>query len=165
VPRNKLVPYYFSLAFLISSIRVVKDKLCKSLLITGIGIAILFSYIEIVTLLYRLYQPYGLVTESFIPIGAYLLFIGIFSSAKDVSQDIEIRQEVYKTAKDQLNLLKTIGISQIEDELVKKYQYIAKYTNMPEEAVNFDLEQEEIRAIVHDALEELSKTKGKGPIL
>jgi hypothetical protein len=152
----------FSLAFLISSTLVAQDKLRRSLLITGIGVAILFSSIEIVTLQYRLYPPYGLVTQSFISMGSYLLFIGVFSSAKDVSQDVKIREEVYKSAKSQLNLLKTIGRTQMENEFVKKYKYVAKHTSTSEEEeISLDLEPQEIRKIVHETLEELSKTKAK----
>ena len=67
----------FSLAFWTASSLVTNEGVRKSSLIAAIGIAILFGSIEISTLQYRLYPPFGLVTEAFMPLGAYFLFIGI----------------------------------------------------------------------------------------
>ena len=61
----------FSLAFWTASSLVAKDRVSKSLLISAIGMAILFGSVDIATLQYRLYPPYGLVTEAFMPIGSY----------------------------------------------------------------------------------------------
>jgi len=57
------------------------------LLISSIGIAILYGSIEVDTLLYAVYPPFCLVTISFMPMGAYLLFIGISLSATFVARD------------------------------------------------------------------------------
>ena len=78
---------------------------------------ILFGSVQIESLQYHVYPPYGLVTEAFIPLGAYLLFVGIFISARHISLDAEVRKEFYNSASSQLSLLKTIGISQMEKEL------------------------------------------------
>ena len=152
----------FSLVFFTASALVANNRLRKSLLITSIGVVAIFSSIEIVTLQYRIYPPYGLVTEAFIPIGAYMLFIGIFISVKDVSQDIEIRKELYKSAKNQLNLMKMIGTAAMENEFLKKYRDSAKRINIIEEDPrNVETEIEEIREIVRDVLNEVSKTNEK----
>jgi len=93
--------------------------------------------------------------------GAYLLFVGILSSAKDVSQDVRIREEVYKSVKSQLKLLKTIGMTQMENEFVNKFKSVSKRKNISEEENSPDLEPEELRKIVQDTLKELSKSKEK----
>jgi hypothetical protein len=59
-----------------------------------------------------------------IPLGAYLLFIGIFSSAKVISRDSAVRKEFYKSASSQLSLLKSIGVSQMEKELEKEVKAV-----------------------------------------
>ena len=97
-------------------------------------------------------------SNPFRPIRKYRLFIGVFSSADDVSQDVKLREELYKSAKSQLNLLKTIGMTQMENEFVKKYKYVTKHISASEEEISVDLEPQEIRKIIHDTLEELSKT-------
>ena len=88
--------------------------------------ALLFSSVEITPLQYKVFPPYGLITEAFIPLGAFLLLVGIFISAVNVSQDGELRRDFRKSAIAQLNLLRTIGIAQMEKELIKNFKSAEK---------------------------------------
>jgi hypothetical protein len=76
----------FSLAFWTTSALVYEDRIRKSLLICSIGIAILFGSINRSPLQFHTYPPYGLVTVAFIPVETYLLFVGIFTSATQISR-------------------------------------------------------------------------------
>ena len=145
----------FSLAFWTASSLVTNEGVRKSSLIAAIGIAILFGSIEISTLQYRLYPPFGLVTEAFMPLGAYFLFIGIFTSATSVARDAKLRKEFYKSAMSQFNLLKTIGITQMEKELLKEYKPILARSNELEEPQYQPLEPSDVKEIIHDVLQEL----------
>jgi len=69
--------FLFSLSFLIASTVVPNASVKKSLLISCIGMVILFSSVEITPLQYKILPPYGLVTEAFIPLGAFLLLVEI----------------------------------------------------------------------------------------
>lgn len=154
----------FSLAFLATSSLVRNERVIKSMLISSIGIAMLFGSIEIATLQYRLYPPYGIVTEAFMPLGAYLLLVGIFTSATSVARDAKLRNEFYKSAMSQFALLKTIGFTQMEKELMKNFQTIEKRTSKIEETQEH-YSEENVRLIVREVLEELKrkdldKTKG-----
>ena len=154
----------FSLAFWTSSSLVHDDRIRKSLLISSIGMAILFGTFEISPLQYHVYPPYGFITQAFIPIGAYLLFVGIFTSAKNVSRDSEMRKEFYKSASSQLALLKAIGVSQMEKELEKNVKSIEKRFLERKGESHFEeqrLEQENVKEILHDVLNELYYSKGK----
>jgi hypothetical protein len=160
---------FFSLVFLAASTLVTKNEMQKYLLITAIGMAIFYGSIEIDSLLYATYPPFGVVTASFIPMGAYLVFTGIIRSATLVAQDSELRREFYNTAKSQLNLLKTLGVTEMEKELIKKYKSIDKRARSLEERSPFekddvkealhglvdDLDIEKAREILHDVLTEL----------
>ena len=118
--------------------------------------AILFSSIELAPLQYRVYPPFGLVTEAYISIGAFLLFVGIFTSAIQISRDAELRKEFYKSASGQLELLKNIGVSQMEKELEEKVKAIQKSSavwEMPYESE--ELEAESAKKILRDVLNEL----------
>ncbi len=150
---------FFSIFYLISSALVAKSKVRQSILISGIGIAIIFGSLEIATLQYSVYPPFGLITAAFMPLGSYLLFIGILSSAQYISRNIEIRKELYKRANSQFDLLKTIGMAQMENEFIKRYKLVAKSTSMEKNRYNVDLEQGEIREIIHDVLNEFSNTQ------
>lgn len=147
--------FLFSLSFLIASTVVPKDSVRKSLLISCIGMTILFSSVEITPLQYKALPPYGLITEAFIPLGAFLLLVGIFTSAINVSQDGELRRDFRKRATAQLNLLRTIGIAQMEKELVKNFKF-AEESGANLETTQ-DYSEENVKQIVHEVLEELKQ--------
>jgi hypothetical protein len=154
----------FSLAFWIASALIYNDQIRKSLLISSIGMAILFGTFDISPLQYHVYPPYGLVTQGFIPLGAYLLLVGIFTSAKNISRDSELRKEFYKSAASQLALLKAIGVSQMEKELEKNVRDIEKRLLERTSKPHFEeqhLEEENVKEILHDVLNELYYSKGK----
>lgn len=150
---------FFSLAFFSASALVPKTIVQKYLLISAIGMAALFGSLEIDSLLYATYPPFGLITISFIPVGSFLLFTGILASATFVSKDKTLRNEFYKTAMSQLSLLKTIGITQMENELIKNYKTIEKRANSLENPIEKEsrLEKDDIRELLHNVLEELPK--------
>jgi hypothetical protein len=155
----------FSLAFWTASTLVYDNIIRKSLLLSAIGMAILFGTFEISPLQYHVYPPYGFITQAFIPLGTYLLFVGIFSSAKVISRDSVVRKEFYKSASSQLSLLKSIGVSQMEKELEKEVKAVEKkLSNLgTETTVNIpQLEEQEVKEILHDVLNELYSKGKKG---
>lgn len=150
----------FSLAFWTASTLVHDDLIRKLLLLSSIGIAILFGAIELVSLQYHVFPPYGLITEAFLPLGAYLVFVGIFASAGQISRNTELRREFYRTAASQLNLLKNIGVSQMEKELEKNVKFVEKRSKLLETEKEPPLEDEDVKEILREVLEELySKNK------
>ena len=154
----------FSLTFWAASTLVYDNRIRKSLLFSSIGMGILFGTFQIAPLQYHVYPPYGFITQAFIPLGAYLLLVGIFSSARVISRDSELRKGFYKSAASQLSLLKTIGISQMEKELEKQVKSMEKQVsglssdgmdNVPE------LEEGNVKEILRDVLNELYYSKAK----
>lgn len=148
--------FLFSLSFLIASAVVPKDSVRKSLLISSIGMTILFSSVEITPLNFKVLPPYGLVTESFIPIGAFLLLVGIYTSAINVSQDSDLRREFRRSAMSQLALFRTIGITQMEKELIKNFKSAENRTSNYEITAE-DNSIENVKQIVREVLEELKR--------
>ena len=55
----------------------------------------------------------------------------------------------------QFNLLKTIGITQMEKELLKEYKPVLARSNELEEPQYQQLEQSDVKEIIHDVLQEL----------
>jgi hypothetical protein len=151
---------FFGLSFWSASSLVYDERLRKSLLISSIGMSILFSSIELAPLQYRVYPPYGLVTEAYIPIGAFLLFVGIFASAIQISRNAELRKEFYKSTSGQLALFKNIGVSQMEKELVERVRAMQKSSRVWETPYESEeLESENAKKILHDVLNELYSAK------
>jgi hypothetical protein len=127
---------------------------------------ILFSSIALAPLQYGLYPPYGLITEAFIPLGAYLLLVGIFTSAIYVSRDAAVRRELYRSAIKQLDLLRSIGTSEMEKEFEGRVKYLEKVhriSEMPERSSKAEeIEVENVKKILHEVLEEVhSKSRKK----
>ncbi|MGI0032725.1 MAG: hypothetical protein ACRD97_05580 [Nitrososphaeraceae archaeon] len=144
----------FSLTFLTASVVITKKEIRSSLLVSAIGIALLYGSIEIMTLQYRLYPPFGLVTQAIMPLGSYLLLTGIFISSTNVARDAQLRGEISKSAMSQLTLLKTIGASQMEKELVKKFRSAEKHT-YDLETIEESYSEEDVKRMVHEVLNEL----------
>jgi hypothetical protein len=155
--------FLFSLTFWTASTLVYEDRVRKSVLVASIGIAILFGFTEISPLQYTVYPPYGLVSEAFIPVGAYLLSVGIFASAKQISEDVNIRKDFYRSAASQLALLKTIGVSQMEKELEGRVKYLERHTtsSKTKQYEGENLDEEHVKEILRDVLNELYYSKGK----
>jgi hypothetical protein len=154
----------FSLAFWMAATLVYDNRIRKSLLLSTIGMAILFGTFVISPLQYHVYPPYGFITQAFIPLGAYLLFVGIFNSAKVISRDSAVRKEFYKNASSQLSLLKTIGVSQMEKELEDEVKSVEKKLSKisPETTMDIpQLEEQEVKEILRDVLNELYYSKVK----
>ena len=153
----------FSLAFWTASTLVYDRRIRKSLLITSIGIAILFGTFELSPLQYHVYPPYGFITQAFIPLGSYLLFVGLYISAKFVSRDATLRKEFYKNAASQLSLLKAIGVFQMQKEFEKKVKTVQEHVSRFSSDVDDipQLDDENAKKILHDVLNELYYSNGK----
>ena len=171
---------FFSFAFLAASALLERYSIHKYLLISAVGMAILFGSIDINSLLYTTYPPFGLVTISFMAIGSYLVFNGIYNSAVLVARDKELRKEFYRNAMSHLDLLRVIGVSQMEKDLIDNYKSLEKQIKRPQitgrrfEKDNVrdalhglvdDLDKEEVREILHDVLDDVySKSKSSTDI-
>ena len=150
---------FFGLTFWFASSLVYDDRVRRSLLVSSIGITILFSSIALTLLKYAVYPPYGLITEAFIPLGAYMLLVGIFISAIQISRDAVIRRELYKSTVSQLDLLRNIGTSEMEKEFegrVKHLEKVHRISEVPERSyIAEQIEIENVKKILHDVLEEV----------
>jgi hypothetical protein len=147
---------FFGLTFWSTSGAVHDSVIRKSLIMASIGMAIVFSAIELTPLKYNVFPPYGLLTESYLPIGAFLLFIGIYTSAVRISRNSELRKEFYKSASSQVALLKNIGVSQMEKELEEKVKDIQKKSRGNEPPFESqELDEESTKRILRDVLNEL----------
>lgn len=155
----------FGLAFWSVSSLIQDERVRKSLLLSSIGITVLFGSIELAPLQFKVYPPYGLVTEALIPLGAYLLVVGIFTSAKYVSQDANLRRQFYKSAASQFSLLKSIGVSEMQKEYENRVSYVEERFEPFRESYGPQFETElneaDVKVTLHEVLNELYYSKVK----
>ena len=76
-----------------------------------------------------------------------------------MAQDAQLRGDFYKSAENQLSLLKTIGATQMEKELVKKFKDMEKRAIASGKTDEPYREEEDVKQIVREVLNESNKTK------
>ena len=145
----------FSIVFLTAATKIKQANLQNSLKIAAIGIAVVFSSLEISSLLYAAYPPYGVLTVMLMPLGSYCLFIGLFASARLASQDKKLRREFFQSAEKQLAFLQTIGKVQMEKELEKNLKSILKRPSILEESRDDYRSEENVKQLVEEVIYQL----------
>ena len=75
------------------------------------------------------YPPFGLVSVAFTGLATYLIYVGLYSSAVTLSQDLTLRKTIRKSVMEQSKLLDSIGTAQMERELQACVLTIAKKTS------------------------------------
>lgn len=130
----------------------------RSMIVTAIGLATVFGAVGIDSIIYAVFPPFGLITISFLPVGSYLLFVGLSTSASIVARDKELRQEFYRTAESQFTLLKAIGAIQMEKELVRKFRSMEKLAISSGTIEDYS-DESEAKDLVRDVLREMESRK------
>jgi hypothetical protein len=108
------------------------------------------------------YPPFGVIAASFVGMSAYMMFLGLYSSAISVSQDIKLRQSIRRSAIEEAKFLESIGTAQMEQELQKRVLTIAKKNsdNMIEETgVQPSLSEDDIKQYLSEVIKEIKTTK------
>ena len=108
------------------------------------------------------YPPFGVIAASFVGLSAYMMFLGLYSSAISVSQDIKLRQSIRRSAIQEVKFLESIGTAQMEQELQKRVLTIAKKNsdNMTEETgVQPSLSEEDMKQYLEEVLKEIKVRK------
>jgi hypothetical protein len=154
----------FGLAFLIISKRVRQHAIKDYLIVSAYGIVLLLTSNQATALMVAPYPPFGLVTVSFIGLSSYMLLIGIYSSAKSISQDSELRKFIGMMAAKESKLLDSIGFAQIEQELIMKITPLIRRQaqNIEEETgIMSSLTDKDVKQYLYDVLMEVRKNNRK----
>jgi hypothetical protein len=107
------------------------------------------------------YPPFGLVSTAFTGFSTYLIYVGLYSSAVTLSQDLTLRKTVRKSVMEQSKLLDSIGTAQMERELQTSILTIAKKTSdeMKENSgIEASLSEDDIRDYMSLVIKELKRS-------
>lgn len=129
-------------------------------IISAFGIVLLFTTNQGIILVSFTYPPFGLATVSFLGISSYLLFVGIYSSAISVSQDINLRKSIINHALREVKLLESIGTAQVQQEIEKKVMIFTKKTRdlmVEDTGITPSLNDAEIKKYLEDVISEVRK--------
>jgi hypothetical protein len=129
------------------------------MILSGIGIMLLFTTNQITMQTLSPFPPFGLSTVSVLVISAFLLVIGIYNSASLVSLNANLRKIIYEHAMDS-KLIGLISSAEYEGELEKTVQSIFddKRITQMEQDYPIDLDESQIKDQLDFIVNELNRT-------
>jgi uncharacterized membrane protein (UPF0136 family) len=150
----------FGIVFWVIASKIKRQNLKIPLRIAGIGMTLLFGSAVLHGLTFIVSPPFGLVTISFMSLASYMLLIGIFTAAKELSRDISVRREIYKIAGEHSDLLRNIGIAESNKILEKRVSGILnKMKDEIDVPLQPELEESDYKKFIEDALAEVKSSK------
>ena len=165
--------FFFAISFIIMLRNASSRQLKVTLALSASGILILFSSIQITILQLVPYPPFGVVTLLAMPISSYLLLIGLYFSAKSISQDTQLLQSLKKSIKDESSsFLSGIGSAEWQRNVESTVQGIVKKREKSPEDVTSDyagseLSAEDVKSYISQVIQEVedyerqARKKGK----
>jgi hypothetical protein len=155
---------FFAIVFLVIAKKIPnRHQIVNSLIISLIGMMLLFSSKDISTIILPSYPPLGIVAISFIGLASYLLFIGIYSSATIAARDITLRKYLFKKVENDTALLNNIAYAENEIEIQKNVKSLIIYSTQWQQEQNNQLEmnQQELKGIINDVISEVKEKTNK----
>jgi hypothetical protein len=110
-----------SIAKSISKTSKVRDYM----MITAYGFVLFFTAAA-ATISGAGYPPFGIANVLLVGPFSYLILIGLYGSAISIAEDAKLRQSIKASTRDELKLLDSIGISQVQQEIERKVTAVTK---------------------------------------
>ena len=113
------------------------------------------------------YPPYGINSLSLLPLSSYLVLFGLYASGLSLSQDITLRQHLRSMAKNDNNLLSSIGTAQMETEVKRAVGELKDVADEQEKeladktGIESPVPESEIEDYLKQVIEEVAKTRKK----
>lgn len=155
----------FAVAFWTAGRTLARGTIIKTYMtISAYGLILLFLTNQGILLLATggHYPPFGLATVSLVGLSAYLILIGIYSSAISVSHDISLRKSIRSSVERQANLLHSIGTAQMEQEVENRVIRITReqQSNMIKETgIESSISDEDVKKYLAEVIEEVKGVK------
>ncbi len=154
----------FGLAFILVARKLQNREVKGYLVVTGIGFLLLLVSYEAQALITAPFPPLGLLSGSYFGLAAYLIFIGLYSSAVSISQDARLRSSIRRSIESEVRFLGNIGEAEMDHRILDKVLTTSKRFSeaMPEETgVWSSLSDEEIKEYIQEVLAETHRKKSR----
>jgi hypothetical protein len=153
---NQISGLFFGIAFWVIA-RKTKRKIIRNyLIISSVGIVLLFSSINAGAPFYAAYPPFGLVTLLFLGLSSYLLLIGMLGCAAYVSRDKELRREIYKGLEVDSDVFKKMGLAEMQREMERRIIPLADRMKSSYEIREYvDPSDEDVKIMIDEVLNEI----------
>jgi hypothetical protein len=115
----------FGFVFFILSKTIQHSQLKNSLIMTGIGLILIFGANASSLIIMTPYPPWGILSATFLITGAYSLIIGLDSAALYVATDSSLRRVIEKSPQKDYDILKSLGNVKMQDIVINKIENIS----------------------------------------
>jgi len=96
------------------------------LIISGLGLLLLFATNQAILLSIAPYPPFGFASITLTGISAYLAVVGIYTSSISMSNDAKIRKSIKSLAKSESKLLDSIASAEMQKEVESRVIKVVK---------------------------------------
>jgi hypothetical protein len=156
----------FAFAFWFISTKLPDSSVKTFLKITAFGFILLYlsNRVDVTS---ATYPPFGINSLSLLPLASYFVLFGLYSSALSLSQDITLRNHLRSMARNDENLLSSIGTAQMETEVkravgeLKDVAYEHEKEIAEKTGIETPIAENEVEDYLKQVIEEVSKARKK----
>ena len=126
------------------------------MIISGWGILLLFGTNQASNQVLVPYPPFGLATITVLILASYMMFLGIYNSARLVSVNLTLRKTIRKHTLES-NLLESIGQAEMENEIRKTVNSIIQDKDIIKIPIdtNLEFDKKELRKYIDSVINEV----------
>jgi hypothetical protein len=156
----------FAFAFWFISKRLPESSVKTFLKITALGFILLYlsNRVDVTS---ATYPPYAINSVSLLPLASYFVLFGLYSSALSLSQDITLRNHLRSMARNDKNLLSSIGTAQMETEVKRAVTELKDVADVQEKelaektGIETPIAENEVEDYLKQVIEEVSRARKK----
>jgi hypothetical protein len=153
---HQIAGLLLAIGFWLIGSKMRRKTMKNYLIISSIGMILLFSSIEPGNPFFAVYPPFGLVTLLFLGLSSYLLLVGMLGCAAYVSRDVELRREIYKGLEVDSDVLRKMGIAEVQREMERKVLPLVNKMNLSDEMrESMDPSDEDVKIMIDEVLNEI----------
>lgn len=151
---------FFGFSFVPILLKLKNSLLQNYMIITIIGMMILFASRDFHSIFLNSIPPNGTITISFMSIGAFMLFTGIISFLKLAARDKEFYRDLIIRIESDISLIKNIVLTEKETEISNKIKPLIEYSNKWQKEHEYrPMKNEEVIQIIQDVISEVREKK------
>lgn len=156
----------FAFSFWVVSKKLPDSSVKTFLKITACGFVLLY-FSNNISVTIAAYPPFGVNSLSLLSLSSYFVLFGLYSSALSLSQDLTLRQHLRSLAKNDNNLLSSIGTAQMETEVKRAVGELKEVADEHEKeleektGIETPVPESEIEDYLKQVIEEVAKTRKK----
>jgi len=156
----------FAFSFWIVSKKLPDSPVKTFLKITACGFVLLY-FSNNISVTIAAYPPFGVNSLSLLSLSSYFVLFGLYSSALSLSQDLTLRQHLRSLAKNDNNLLSSIGTAQMETEVRRAVGELKDVADEHEKelaektGIETPVPESEIEDYLKQVIEEVAKARRK----